>query len=79
MAGPVNGPESLLNQQRLALRRSRRTSFRLRNPKNTPPDWATQFVVVRIDEPVYLAGGRKLGALLPIRLEVARLMCHGPP
>ena len=55
-----------------------RTSFRLRNPKNTPPDWATQFVADRIDEPVYLTDGRKLGALLPIQLEMACLMCHGP-
>ncbi len=55
-----------------------RTSFRLRNPKNTPPDWATQFVADRIDEPIYLSDGRTLGALLPIRLEAACLMCHGP-
>lgn len=55
-----------------------RTSFRLRNPKNTPPVWTTQLVADRIDEPIYLSDGRKLGALLPIRLEVPCLSCHGP-
>jgi hypothetical protein len=55
-----------------------RTSFRLRNPKNTPPVWTSQLVADRIDEPIYLSDGRKLGALLPIRLEVACLTCHGP-
>lgn len=55
-----------------------RTSFRLRNPKNTPPAWTTQLVADRIDEPIYLTDGQKLGALLPIRLEVACLICHGP-
>jgi len=43
-----------------------RTSFRLRNPKNAPPDWATQFVADRTSEPIYLSDGHKLGALLPI-------------
>lgn len=54
-----------------------RTSFRLRNPKNTPPPWATQLVADRVDEPTYLSNGRKLAALLPIRLEATCLMCHG--
>lgn len=55
-----------------------RTSFRLRNPKTVPPDWAIQLVADRIDEPIYLSDGGKLGALLPIRLEVPCLSCHGP-
>jgi hypothetical protein len=56
-----------------------RTSFRLRNPKNAPPDWARPLVDARSAEPRFVAlpdGG--LGALLPIRLKAECLLCHGP-
>lgn len=55
-----------------------RTSFRLRNPKNTPPAWAVPLVAKRVDEPAYLSDGDRLAALLPIRLPAFCLMCHGP-
>jgi hypothetical protein len=55
-----------------------RTSFRLRNPRNTPPAWATDLVRRRVVEPVFLTDGQRLAALLPIRLQAACLTCHGP-
>jgi hypothetical protein len=56
-----------------------RTSFRLRNPANQPPEWATQFVEERVAQPqfVELEGGGT-GAFLPIRLKAFCLACHGP-
>jgi predicted small lipoprotein YifL len=56
-----------------------RTSFRLRNPKNAPPEWARTLVDARQAEPQFVAlpDGR-LGALLPIRLKAECLLCHGP-
>ncbi len=55
-----------------------RTSFRLRNQTNTPPDWADAVVNNRLDDPVYLTGpDGELGAMLPIRLKSQCLMCHG--
>jgi len=54
-----------------------RTSFRLRNQGNVPREWATQLVADRVAEPAYLAQGGKLAALLPIRIQVQCLMCHG--
>ena len=56
-----------------------RTSFRLRNPKNKPPAWASSLIQQRVAEPqlVNLANGQ-LGALLPIRLQPQCLLCHGP-
>ncbi len=57
-----------------------RTSFRLRNQANIPPDWADSIVENRLDDPVYLAGpDGELGAMLPIRLKSQCLMCHGAP
>jgi hypothetical protein len=55
-----------------------RTSHRLRNPNNAPPDWAEPLVNAEVTEPqlVALADGR-LGAFLPIRLKPQCLMCHG--
>ncbi|MCH5376188.1 MAG: DUF3365 domain-containing protein [Planctomycetes bacterium] len=56
-----------------------RTSHRLRNPKNAPPDWAQPFVEDRTEEPQFVAlPDGKLGAILPIRLKPQCLMCHGP-
>ncbi len=56
-----------------------RTSFRLRNPKNTPPPWAADLVERRESEPAYLAGpGGELGAFFPIHVKAPCMMCHGP-
>jgi hypothetical protein len=55
-----------------------RTSFRLRNPGNQPPSWAEPLVRDRVAEPTYLVSGERFAALLPIGMEAACLMCHGP-
>lgn len=57
-----------------------RTSFKLRNPRNSPPRWARPDVRQRTAEPRFLAhpDGR-LAALLPIRLKQECLKCHGDP
>lgn len=57
-----------------------RTSFRLRNAKNAPPEWARTLVESRVAEPQFvpLPDGQ-LGAFLPIRLKAECLLCHGPP
>jgi hypothetical protein len=55
-----------------------RTSHRLRNPANTPPDWAAHLVEARQAEPVFLYGpAGELAGLFPIRLEAGCAMCHG--
>ena len=55
-----------------------RTSFKTRNPKNAPPDWATALVAARTNEPQFttLPSG-DTAALLPIRLKAQCLVCHG--
>lgn len=56
-----------------------RTSFRLRNPQNAPPEWAQPLVAARQGDPQVLplpAG--QLGVLWPIRLRAECLLCHGP-
>jgi len=56
-----------------------RTSFHLRNARNTPPDWAQWFVANRVAAEQYLnLPDGKTGALLPIRLQEKCLICHGP-
>jgi hypothetical protein len=56
-----------------------RTSHRLRNPDNVPPEWAQPLVDAQIAEPQLVAlGDGRLGTLLPIRLKAQCLMCHGP-
>jgi hypothetical protein len=56
-----------------------RTSHRLRNPRNAPPDWAQPFVEEEVGEPLFVQlPDDDLGALLPIRLKTPCLMCHGP-
>lgn len=57
-----------------------RTSFRLRNPENAPPAWAAPHVAREVAEPRFLAdpASGDLGALLPIRLQPACMLCHGP-
>lgn len=55
-----------------------RTSWKLRNPGNQAPDWATGPLASRPSEPWFQsppAGG--LQALLPIRLMKSCLACHG--
>ncbi len=55
-----------------------RTSFKLRNPSNVPPNWAEPVVERQASDPVYLAGpSGELGVLLPIRAQGACLTCHG--
>ncbi len=56
-----------------------RTSFRLRNPSNMPPEWAEALVREQVAEPTWLVGpGGQLGGMLPIRLKAECGMCHGP-
>ncbi|MCA9123990.1 MAG: DUF3365 domain-containing protein [Planctomycetaceae bacterium] len=56
-----------------------RTSFRLRNANNAPPEWAEDLVEKKTEVVQYVElpdGGT--GALLPIRLKTQCLTCHGP-
>jgi hypothetical protein len=56
-----------------------RTSHRLRNQANRPPEWARDAVARQVGEPTFLEGPvGQLGALLPIRLKAECQMCHGP-
>jgi hypothetical protein len=56
-----------------------RTSFRLRNPENQPPEWARPLVEERVAEPRFVSlNGGDMGAFLPIHLKPTCLMCHGP-
>lgn len=56
-----------------------RTSHSLRNPANTAPEWAMEFVDGLVDTPSYVVGPNgELGALLPIKLKAECQMCHGP-
>jgi hypothetical protein len=56
-----------------------RTSHKLRNSHNTPPQWAAPFVEQLVEDPTFLAGPNgEMGALLPIRLKAECQMCHGP-
>jgi hypothetical protein len=56
-----------------------RTSDKLRNTKNQPPDWAVAPLANRPTEPVFLVGpDGQFGAILPIRLKAQCLTCHGP-
>lgn len=57
-----------------------RTSHRLRNPLNAPPDWARPLVDARRDTPAFLAAADgRLAVLAPIRLKATCLLCHGDP
>lgn len=55
-----------------------RTSLKLRNPNNTPPEWAESLINAERDQPAFvtLSDGRA-AALLPIKLKAQCLMCHG--
>lgn len=56
-----------------------RTSFALRNPRNIPPGWAETWVAERAAEPRFATSADgHLAALLPIRLQEACTVCHGP-
>lgn len=56
-----------------------RTSFRLRNPSNLPPEWAEDLVREQVADPTWMAGPKgQLGGLLPIRMKAECGMCHGP-
>ena len=56
-----------------------RTGVRLRNASNTPPVWARQLVIDKIDTPVFMKlSNSHAAALLPIKLQTQCLMCHGP-
>lgn len=57
-----------------------RTSFRLRNLSNQPPEWAEAVVSQRVEDPAWFAGPHgELGGMLPIRLRAECEMCHGAP
>ncbi len=56
-----------------------RTSLKLRNPKNAPPEWARTLVEKKTEDTQFVElpdGG--IGALLPIKLKTQCLACHGP-
>jgi hypothetical protein len=56
-----------------------RTGVRLRNPNNQAPQWAAELVEQKIDKPTFvMLSDNKAAALLPIKLQVQCLMCHGP-
>lgn len=56
-----------------------RTSLKLRNPKNKPPEWARKLFVQKAREPQFTyIDSETVGALLPIKLQAKCLMCHGP-
>jgi hypothetical protein len=55
-----------------------RTSFRLRNPANAPPDWAAGLVEKRENKRIHVASDDgRLGVLLPITLSAPCVTCHG--
>ena len=55
-----------------------RTSFKLRNDANQPPEWATSFVSKRVETPIEVELPEDgLGVLLPIRLKATCTLCHG--
>lgn len=55
-----------------------RTSHRLRNPENLPPEWADAAVEAVSETAVYVEGpAGELGVLLPIKLAAPCLACHG--
>ena len=55
-----------------------RTSYKLRNPKNTPPVWADLALDEHPEEPMFFADrSGRLGSLSPIRLAESCLQCHG--
>lgn len=57
-----------------------RTSFRLRNPENRPPEWATDVVTQRAESPVsFQHDDGRFATLRLIHVAPNCLMCHGTP
>ena len=55
-----------------------RTSLKLRNPDNRPPDWTAGFVAKKTDHEVVVAlPDNGLGILMPIHLKQTCTLCHG--
>jgi hypothetical protein len=56
-----------------------RTSLKLRNPDNTPPQWAESLMDAERDQATFLTfSDGRAAALLAIKLKAQCLMCHGP-
>lgn len=56
-----------------------RTSFKLRNAQNAPPEWVKPFVESRPTDPQFVElPEQHTGAIFPITLKVQCLACHGP-
>jgi len=56
-----------------------RTSHRLRNSSNLPPEWAAELVQNQASEPTWLVGpDGQIAGLLPIPTRAECGMCHGP-
>lgn len=56
-----------------------RTSLKLRNSNNAPPEWAAALLSPELKEPkVVDLPENKSGVLFPIMLKVQCLTCHGP-
>ena len=56
-----------------------RTSHRLRNTSNLPPEWAEQLVQDEVAVPTWLVGpDGQIAGLLPIQTKAECGMCHGP-
>ncbi len=67
--------QAVSNEQRL---RIGRTSFKLRNPANQPPEWAREWVRDQAAEAKIAAhSDGRLGVLLPIFLKDQCVVCHG--
>jgi hypothetical protein len=57
-----------------------RTSFKLRNQVNQPPEWAVDLITQQHGETVWLSGpDGRIAGLLPIRLQPECEICHGMP
>lgn len=68
--------ESVGEQQGVSIGR---TGVRLRNPNNQAPQWAAELIEQQTDQPTFVTqSDHKAAALLPIKLQVQCLMCHGP-
>lgn len=56
-----------------------RTSHRLRNPENQPPEWARQMVKNKVDERrLFESSDGRLGVTQPIPTAQRCTTCHGP-
>lgn len=56
-----------------------RTGVRLRNTDNQPPTWAKPLTESKTDTPTFVVlDNGDAAALLPIKMQVQCVMCHGP-